>query len=79
VWTKVNGRYEQQGNTNDMLFSVYEMLASFSRHMRLVLGDVLATGTPPGVGMAKNRYLATGDILECGIANLGNQRHEIVA
>ena len=64
-----------------MLFSVYEMLASFSRHMRLVAGDVLATGTLPGVGMGmgKNRYLATGDILECGIANLGNQRHEIVA
>ena len=79
LWTKVNGRYEQQGNTNDMLFSVYEMLAYFSRHMRMVPGDVLATGTPPGVGMGKNRYLALGDILECGITNLGSQRHEIVA
>jgi 2-keto-4-pentenoate hydratase/2-oxohepta-3-ene-1,7-dioic acid hydratase in catechol pathway len=79
VWTKINGRYEQQGNTNDMLFPVYEMLAYFSRHMRMVPGDVLATGTPPGVGMGKNRFLALGDILECGITNLGNQRHEIVA
>ena len=79
VWTKVNGRYEQQGNTSDMLFSVYEMLAYFSRHMRLVPGDVLATGTPPGVGMGKDRFLAIGDILECGITDLGVQRHEIVA
>jgi 2,4-didehydro-3-deoxy-L-rhamnonate hydrolase len=79
VWTKVNGRYEQQGNTSDMLFSVYEMVAYFSKHMRMLPGDVLATGTPPGVGMGKNRFLAVGDILECGITNLGAQRHEIVA
>lgn len=77
VWTKVNGHYEQQGNTSDMLFNVYEMLAYFSRHMRIVPGDVLATGTPPGVGMGKNRFLAVGDILECGITDLGAQRHEI--
>jgi 2,4-didehydro-3-deoxy-L-rhamnonate hydrolase len=79
VWTKVNGHYEQQGNTSDMLFPVYEMLAYFSRHMRMVPGDILATGTPPGVGMGKNRFLAVGDILECGITNLGAQRHEIIA
>ena len=79
VWTKVNGRYEQQGNTSDMLFSVYEMVAYFSQHMRMLPGDVLATGTPPGVGMGKNRFLAVGDILECGITNLGVQRHEIIA
>ena len=71
VWTKVNGHYEQQGNTGDRVFPVYAMLAYFSRHMRLVPGDILATGTPPGVGMGKNRYMAVGDILECGIANLG--------
>jgi 2,4-didehydro-3-deoxy-L-rhamnonate hydrolase len=79
VWTKVNGRYEQQGNTSDMLFPVYELLAYFSRHMRMVPGDILATGTPPGVGMGKNRFMAVGNILECGITNLGAQRHEIVA
>ncbi len=79
VWTKVNGHYEQQGNTSDMLFPVYEMLAYFSRYMRMVPGDILATGTPPGVGMGKNRFMAVGDILECGITNLGEQRHEIVA
>jgi 2,4-didehydro-3-deoxy-L-rhamnonate hydrolase len=77
IWTKVNGHYEQQGNTSDMLFPVYELLAYFSRHMRMVPGDILATGTPPGV--EKNRFMAVGDILECGITNLGAQRHEIVA
>jgi 2,4-diketo-3-deoxy-L-fuconate hydrolase len=79
IWTKVNGHYEQQANTSDMLFPVYELLAYFSRHMRMVPGDILATGTPPGVGMGKNRFIAVGDILECGITNLGAQRHEIVA
>lgn len=79
LWTKLNGHYEQQGNTSDMLFHVYEILAYFSRYMRMVPGDILATGTPPGVGMGKNRYMAVGDILECGITNLGAQRHEIVA
>jgi 2,4-didehydro-3-deoxy-L-rhamnonate hydrolase len=47
--------------------------------MRLLPGDILATGTPVGVGMGKNRYMAVGDILECGITDLGTQRHEIVA
>jgi 2-keto-4-pentenoate hydratase/2-oxohepta-3-ene-1,7-dioic acid hydratase in catechol pathway len=41
-------------------------------------GDILATGTPPGVSMGKNRFLAPGDLLECGVAHLGAQRHEIV-
>jgi 2,4-didehydro-3-deoxy-L-rhamnonate hydrolase len=79
VWTKLNGHHEQQGNTSDMLFPVYELLAYFSRYMRMLPGDILATGTPPGVGMGKNKFMAVGDILECGITNLGAQRHEIVA
>jgi 2,4-didehydro-3-deoxy-L-rhamnonate hydrolase len=77
VWTKLNGRFEQQGNTSDMLFSVDEMVAYFSTHMTLWPGDLLATGTPPGVGFGKNRFMAVGDVLECGIADLGAQRHEI--
>lgn len=79
VWTKLNGRIEQQGNTSDMLFSINEMLAYFSTHMALLPGDLLATGTPPGVGFGKNRFMAPGDILECGISDLGAQRHEILA
>lgn len=77
VWTKLNGKFEQQGNTSDMLFNVYEMVAYFSIHMLLLPGDLIATGTPPGVGFGKNRYMTVGDVLECGIANLGAQRHEI--
>ncbi|TCL74902.1 fumarylacetoacetate hydrolase family protein [Rhizobium sp. BK251] len=77
VWSRLNGEYEQRGNTSDMLFSVHEMLAYFSSHMALLPGDILATGTPPGVGFGKNRYMAVGDVLECGITDLGAQRHEI--
>lgn len=77
LWTKLNGKYEQQGNTSDMLFSINEMVAYFSRHMALLPGDLLATGTPPGVGFGKNRFMAAGDVLECGITYLGAQRHEI--
>jgi 2-keto-4-pentenoate hydratase/2-oxohepta-3-ene-1,7-dioic acid hydratase in catechol pathway len=79
VWTKLNGELEQQGNTSDMLFGVNEMVAYFSAHMVLLPGDLLATGTPPGVGFGKNRFMAVGDVLECGIAHLGAQRHEIRA
>jgi 2,4-didehydro-3-deoxy-L-rhamnonate hydrolase len=79
MWTKLNGKFEQQGNTNDMLFSVDQMVAYFSTHMTLLPGDLIATGTPPGVGFGKNKYMAVGDVLECGIAHLGAQRHEIVA
>jgi 2,4-diketo-3-deoxy-L-fuconate hydrolase len=77
VWTRLNGKEEQQGNTSDMLFGISEMLAYFSSHMALLPGDILATGTPPGVGFGKNRFMAVGDVLECGITDLGVQRHEI--
>lgn len=79
IWTKLNGKFEQQGNTSDMLFNINQMVAYFSTHMLLLPGDLIATGTPPGVGFGKNRYMAVGDVLECGIANLGDQRHEIQA
>jgi 2,4-didehydro-3-deoxy-L-rhamnonate hydrolase len=78
LWTKLNGQFEQQGNTSDMLFSIGEMLAYFSAHMTLLPGDILATGTPPGVGFGKNRFMKPGDVLECGITHLGAQRHLIL-
>ena len=77
VWTKLNGKYEQQGNTGDMLFSINDLLAYFSTHMTLLPGDLIATGTPPGVGFGKHRLMQVGDVLECGITHLGAQRHEI--
>ncbi len=79
LWTRLNGNYEQRGNTSDMLFGIDEMLAYFSSHMTLLPGDIIATGTPPGVGFGKNRFMAPGDVLECGIAHLGAQRHQIEA
>jgi 2,4-diketo-3-deoxy-L-fuconate hydrolase len=79
MWTELNGQFEQQGNTSDMLFNVYEMVAYFSTHMVLYPADLLATGTPPGVGFGKNRFMAIGDVLECSIEHLGAQRHEIRA
>jgi 2,4-diketo-3-deoxy-L-fuconate hydrolase len=79
VWTKLNGHVEQQGNTSDMLFGIGEMLAYFSTHMTLLPGDLLATGTPPGVGFGKDRFMQVGDVLECGISHLGAQRHDILA
>ncbi|CAM2146674.1 putative hydrolase Bcep18194_B0137 [Pararobbsia alpina] len=78
LWTKLNGHVEQQGNTSDMLFSISEMLAYFSKHMTLLPGDILATGTPPGVGFGKNKFMKPGDVLECGIEHLGAQRHVIL-
>lgn len=79
LWTKLNGEYQQRGNTSDMLFSINEMLAYFSTHMTLLPGDLLATGTPPGVGFGKNHFMAVGDVLECGGTSLGAQRHDIRA
>ncbi|MFC0400385.1 fumarylacetoacetate hydrolase family protein [Paraburkholderia rhizosphaerae] len=78
LWTKLNGQLEQHGNTSDMLFSIGEMLAYFSTHMTLLPGDILATGTPPGVGFGKDRFMKPGDVLECGVAHLGAQRHVIL-
>jgi hypothetical protein len=74
MWTKLNGQFEQQGNTN-----VYEMVVYFSTHVVLYAGDLLATGTAPGVGFGKNRLMAVGDVLECSIERLGAQRREIRA
>jgi 2,4-didehydro-3-deoxy-L-rhamnonate hydrolase len=55
------------------------LVAYFTIHMIPLPGDLLARGTPLGVGFGKNRFMAVGAVLECGIANLGAQRHEISA
>src|SRR5262245_43706020 len=79
VWTKLNGQLEQQGYTSDLLLGISGMVAYFSTHMTRLTGDLLATGTPPGVGFGKNRYMAPGDVLERGITSFGAQRPEICA
>lgn len=76
LWTKVNGNRVQSGNTATMVFSLKQIIAYLSRFMTLEPGDVVLTGTPPGVGMGHKpaTYLSDGDIVEVGISDLGEQR-----
>jgi 2-keto-4-pentenoate hydratase/2-oxohepta-3-ene-1,7-dioic acid hydratase in catechol pathway len=71
--TRVNGETLQHGNTADMIFSVAEIVSFLSRGATLLAGDVIATGTPAGVGMAKDppRFLEPGDRVECEVEGLG--------
>jgi len=80
LWTKVNGALRQNGNTRDMVFSVPALIAYVSRFMSLQAGDLLATGTPAGVGHGAKppRYLVPGDVVEIGSDPLGVQRHPVV-
>lgn len=81
LWLDVNGERMQQGNTRDMIFGVAFLIAELSRFMTLLPGDVIATGTPPGVGMGRKppRYLQPGDVVTLGSPQLGTQRQEIRA
>jgi 2-keto-4-pentenoate hydratase/2-oxohepta-3-ene-1,7-dioic acid hydratase in catechol pathway len=79
-WLSVNGTMRQDSNTADMIFSVAECISYMSRFMRLMPGDVIATGTPQGVamGMDPKGWLVPGDVVELGIDGLGEQRQEVV-
>ncbi|MGC9163473.1 MAG: fumarylacetoacetate hydrolase family protein, partial [Thiomonas sp.] len=79
LWLEVNGERMQQGNTRDMIFGVAELVAFLSRYMTLLPGDLIATGTPPGVGMGRKppRYLQPGDVVTLGSPQLGLQRQRI--
>ncbi len=78
----VNGRRMQSGNTSTMIFGVQEIIAYCSRYMTLLPGDIIATGTPPGVGMGMKPepvWLRPGDVVELEIAGLGRQRQQVTA
>ncbi len=79
--TDVNGIRMQTGHTGKMIFSVAQIIAHLSLLMSLQPGDVIATGTPPGVGMGRDPrvFLKDGDVMELEIAGLGCQRSEVVA
>jgi len=79
VWTVVNGDSRQRGKTDNMIFSVRQLVAYVSRFMSLRAGDIISTGTPAGVahGMKPPQYLQPGDILEMGITGLGEQKNKI--
>ncbi len=81
LWLDVNGQRMQTGNTRDMIFGVAYLVAYLSRFMTLLPGDLIATGTPPGVGMGQRppRYLQPGDIVTLGSPALGQQRQTIRA
>ena len=81
MWLKVNGEVMQKGNTRTMIFSCHSIVAYCSRFMTLMPGDIITTGTPPGVGMGMkpSRFLKPGDIVELGIEKLGTQRQLIRA
>lgn len=81
VWLKVNGAMRQKSNTEQMIFSVSELLSYVSQFMTLLPGDVISTGTPPGValGMDLPVYLKPGDTVTLGIECLGESQQEVVA
>lgn len=76
MWLEVDGKRYQDGSTRTMIFSVAELVAYCSRLMTLVPGDVITTGTPPGVGMGQKPpvYLKGGEVVRLGIDGLGEQR-----
>lgn len=81
VWLDVNGCRMQTGNTRTMIFSVAQLVSYLSHYMSLQPGDVICTGTLPGVGMGRKPnpvYLYDGDVMTLGISDLGEQRQTVV-
>jgi len=80
IWLEVNDSRYQNGSTSRMIFSVPEIISYLSRFMTLHPGDIISTGTPPGVGMGLNppRYLKVNDHVRLGIEGLGEQFHQCV-
>ena len=81
LWLTVNGRERQNGSTRTMLFDPFFLVHYLSQFMVLEPGDLINTGTPPGVGMGQQPpvYLRPGDVMALGIDNLGFQRQQVVA
>ena len=80
LWLNVNGKRMQTGNTSTMIFPVKEIISYVSEFMTLFAGDIITTGTPPGVGsgMKPQVFLKAGDVMTLGISGLGEQRQKIV-
>lgn len=81
MWLSVNGEQMQNGTSQTMVYDVAHLVSYLSQFMSLHPGDVISTGTPPGVGMGMKppRYLNPGDVVELGIEGLGNQRQVFAA
>ncbi len=81
IWLDVNGKSMQKGNTKTMVFNIKELVSYVSHYMTLYPGDIIATGTPPGVGMGMKppRYLKKGDEMRLGIDGLGEQLQKVIS
>ena len=82
MWLDVNGKRMQTGNTRTMIFGAANIVSYVSRYMTLLPGDIITTGTPPGVGMGMKPepvFLKPGDVVTLGIKGLGEQRQKVVA
>ena len=81
MWLKVNGQTMQDGSTRTMVYGVKYLVSYLSQFMTLHPGDVISTGTPPGVGLGMKppRYLKAGDVVELEIEGLGRQKQGCVA
>ena len=82
MWLDVNGERRQSGNTRTMIFGVTKIVSYCSHFMTLLPGDIIATGTPPGVAMGMKpepRFLKPGDVMQLYIQGLGEQRQKVVA
>ena len=81
MWLEVDGKRYQNGNTSTMIFSVAHIIAYLSKFMSLQPGDVISTGTPPGVGLGikpEPVFLKAGQVMRLGIDGLGEQRQQTV-
>jgi 2-keto-4-pentenoate hydratase/2-oxohepta-3-ene-1,7-dioic acid hydratase in catechol pathway len=76
LWLDLNGARVQTGTTTRMIFSIKTLVSYLSRFMRLMPGDIVTTGTPPGVGlgMKPNKFMKAGDVMTLGVTGLGQQR-----
>jgi len=81
LYLDLNGKRMQSGNTSTMIFTVAQIVSYLSKFMTLEPGDIITTGTPPGVGMGRTpkRFLKKGDRLRLGIPGLGEQQQEVIA
>ena len=81
MWLEVDGHRYQNGSTQTMIFDVRHLVAYLSRFMSLQPGDIISTGTPPGVGMGQRPpvYLKAGNRVRLGIEGLGEQNQRVVA
>jgi 2,4-didehydro-3-deoxy-L-rhamnonate hydrolase len=82
MWLDVNGQRMQNGSTKTMIFGVATLVSYISRFLTLEPGDIITTGTPPGVGMGKKPqpiYLKAGDTVRLGIDKLGEQQQQVIA